>query len=452
MQTRFHHRQQRGAFSVLTAFTLSMLMLFLVLVLDSGRLYLDQRTLQKLADTAALESISRLANGRCGSAPENAQLFAEENARRNQFLLEPTTQSLTVQCVRIVRQDGLRQAIADPDGAAVEVLVSHRVATSFVRRLGRLADRDLPEDITLQAVAVAERDEPTAAFSIGSQLIRLNNNRLLAGVLRGVGVNVGALTILDSAGLANAWVTPAGLLQQLGVEIDINQLKVLSPQGLVDLVQTQVGLIGLDQLVDVSLELVSDSVLNAELGALRQSILGNPVLRDIDLQLFGTTDQPGLISLISSIDSSVGSALDAQIPLGDLLGAALLTGTGQRGLMIPGLDVLGGAQVELGIVEPPSIGIGPVGTKAYNAQIRLYVGVDSNQLLSGALTGLTSLVNLRVNLPVWIDLVSGDATLDSIRCDKDVPVADILVEPDILNACIGAMPYDIKSSTGQLHV
>lgn len=61
LRLRTGRDRQRGAFSMLSAATLVMAILFLALVIDSGRLYLEQRKLQKLTDTAALESISRLA-------------------------------------------------------------------------------------------------------------------------------------------------------------------------------------------------------------------------------------------------------------------------------------------------------------------------------------------------------------------------------------------------------
>ena len=78
--------RQRGAFSMLSAATLVMAILFLALVIDSGRLYLEQRNLQKLADTAALESISRLASGNCSLDSALAQIYAVENAASYGFV------------------------------------------------------------------------------------------------------------------------------------------------------------------------------------------------------------------------------------------------------------------------------------------------------------------------------------------------------------------------------
>ena len=60
-----HH--QRGAFSVIAAVMLLPLLAFMALVVDSGRLYMEKRVLQKAADTAALEAVARHGNCRPGS-------------------------------------------------------------------------------------------------------------------------------------------------------------------------------------------------------------------------------------------------------------------------------------------------------------------------------------------------------------------------------------------------
>ncbi len=441
---------QRGAFSIIVAFALIMMLALLALVVDSGRLYLEKRRLQKVADFAALEAVARLPNGDCAAAPDKAPEFAADNARGNGFLKKESTQSLTVQCVDVDTVDGVRQGTASDEGRAVRVTARHSVAASLVLRAGGLVNRNVPDQIALEATAIAERQVPTAVFSVGSQLLRLDSDGLLAQALSAVGLDA-ELSALDAAGLATAAITPAGLLRELGIDLNIHQLKALSPQGLVDLVDTEIGLIGLDKLIELSLSVVSDSVLRARLSALQNEIISNPLLRDVDLRLFGTVNMPGLLALASDPDGALGSALDARINLGDLIAAGLLIGTGQRALEIPGLNVLGGAKVQLGIVEPPAIGVGPVGTKAYNAQVRLYVDIDTNALLGGGLAWLTDTVlGTRINLPLWVDLVSGHATLEDIHCESgETPRADIQVESDILNICVGRIPEELKWSTAE---
>ena len=42
--------RQRGAIGLMAALTLGLALLFMLLVVDSGRLYLEQRKLQRIAD------------------------------------------------------------------------------------------------------------------------------------------------------------------------------------------------------------------------------------------------------------------------------------------------------------------------------------------------------------------------------------------------------------------
>lgn len=445
--------RQRGAFSILTAFTLLLLMMFMALVLDSGRLYLQQRTLQKVADTAALGSLLLLPDGNCSSDPELSAQLALENAVANDF--NPgSDRSLSVQCAAIVESGGLRIAVPDARGRAVEVTVTHRVPSSLVLQLGSAFSGNIPDSVTLQAVAVAARDEPVAAFTVGSQLLRLDNSRLLGALLTAVGLKPETLTLLDSIGLANVSITPSGLLGALGIKVGIEQLKALSPEGLVDLVNTQVGVLGIDRLLEASLALIDDAALSADLRLLRAALLRDaPLLQDLHLNLLGTPGSPGILSLNTGTDP-VGAALDVRINLGDILTTSLLIGAQGRGLSIgapdasgaPGqaLTLLNMVRLEAGVVEPPSIGIGPVGTTAYNAQIRLKLDVNTSR---GLLGGLLGLLGTSIHLPIIIDLVNASGELTAVSCDGPEPSATIEVVSALGSACIGRMPADALWST-----
>lgn len=439
--------QQRGVFSIAAAGVLLMSLLFLVLVLDSGRLYLEQRRLQKVADTAALEAISRIENGNCSSSPSKAAQYAQDNALRNNFLTE-TNQAIATSCATLASVDGLTQAITDPkNGPAVQVTTSNTVPSSLIIKAKSLL-KDIPATVTLQATAVAEREAPSAVFTVGSQLLRLNNDRLLGQLLKAVGLNPERLTVLDADGLANATITPSGLLKALGIKVGINELKALTADGLVDLVKTNVGLLGIADILEVSAKVVESSVLAADLDLLRLDLL-NLNLSKLRINLFDDKTGYGLLKLNTSTSGPVGSALDARIGLGDLISTAIFIGLHEEGraLKVDGLNLLG-QKVELGIVEPPSIGVGPVGTQAYNAQIRLYIGVDTNNLLGGILRWLTDTVlGTRVNLPIWIDLISGHGTLEKIDCTAATPTVDISVDSKVLNVCIGKLPEDLKWSS-----
>jgi len=439
--------RQKGAFNILAAATLLILLMFLGIALDTGRLYLEKRQLQKIADMAAMESILRLPDGHCSSSPDDAQLFAEESAQRHNFTTT-ASQGLSAACVDVDSVSGIREVTPSASGEAVEVTVSRNVKGSLILQAGAWLGNGVKSDITLTAEAVAERSPPVAAFTVGSQLLRLNNNKLLGQLLQSVGLDVDYLTLLDAHGLANSSIATSGLLEALGVGLSVDELKALTPDGLVDLVNTEVGLMGLDELVDLSIQLVDDSTLKSDLGVLGDALSTDPQLDAAELQLFGSGGEDALIQLATDATDPVDAALDARINLGDLLTTALLAGYDGRALVIPDLNLLSLADVELGIVEPPSIGIGPVGTQAYNAQIRLYIDVDSDSLLGGLLSWLTNTVlGTRIHLPIWIDLVAAQGTLTDIDCSADPKEADVLVDASILNVCVGDVPDELKWST-----
>ncbi|CAH1746294.1 Uncharacterized membrane protein [Thauera humireducens] len=431
---------QRGAIGILAALTLPIALLATVLVLDTGRLYMDRRDLQKIADTAALEAISRLPSGNCSAHESLASQNASENAAAYGFG-SAEGETVTTVCVGLATDatTGVRaldNTIAADQRRAVQVTVSQVVPTSLILRAGSLFGVGGDDKITLSAQAIAEKDvvEPWAEFSVGAQLLSLGNDKLLGTLLSAVGLNTD-LTVLSSAGLASAKVTPAGLLRALGVTASIDELKALSPEGLVQLVDTQVGLLGVDDLIKLGAEVVSDDTLGVGLGVLRDAVAANAVLGPATVKLFGTPSTPGLIRLATgAAGDPLGAALDAQINLGELLSAGIVAGAGGRALVIPNASLLGLATLSLGIVEPPTIALGPVGTQAYNAQVRLHLNVDTGDTwLIGDLLDMVA----SVRLPITIDLADARGTLKTINCSTSPATATVEVESRIGSVCVG---------------
>ena len=431
---------------MLSAATLVMAILFLALVIDSGRLYLEQRKLQKLADTAALESISRLASGNCALDTALAQVYAVENAASYGFVAG-AGRSLSSSCVSVSIIDGLRVPVADAaNGRAVRVVTSSQVPASIVVRTGGLFGLSDSDSVSLQAVAVAEKDsDPLTVFSVGAQLLDLNANGLLPRLLTAAGVNVSGLTVLDSQGLANTQITPAGLLQALGVNVGVNQLKALTPEGLANLVDTQVGALGIQRLLDVSANLANhNQALAADIRALGAR-LANSQLNNATVNLLATEQRPGLLKLATGSGQALGSALDARLTLGDVLSTGLMTAVQGRGLLMDQLNLLGLVKVELGIIEPPSIGIGPLGTTAFNAQTRLHIDIDSAGMPLAS--PLLDMLGTSIKLPIILDLASAKGELTAIDCSRAEPEATIEIESTVGNICIGNLPSGSLWST-----
>ncbi len=93
-----------------------------------------------------------------------------------------------------------------------------------------------------------------------------------------------------------------------------------------------------------------------------------------------------------------------------------------------------GVTLQSRVVEPPSIGIGPVGTKAYNSQVRVSLNIKTGE---SALGGLLGALGTKIDLPIALDVVNAQGRLDAIDCDATPPQATIHVAAPILNACIG---------------
>ena len=128
--------RQRGAIGLMAAGTLALALGFMLLVIDSGRLYLEQRKLQRVADTAALEAVTR--DGNCLSGA-SATAYATQSATRNGFTVNADN-TLTVSCGTLqIGADHLRAFSADPKkSAAVQVIATRTVATSVAAGIGAL--------------------------------------------------------------------------------------------------------------------------------------------------------------------------------------------------------------------------------------------------------------------------------------------------------------------------
>lgn len=295
---------------------------------------------------------------------------------------------------------------------------------------------------TIAVEAIAKSNVPVAAFQIGSQLLRFDNSALLGGLLKLVGLDINNLTLLDSEGLANAKITPSGLLDLLGVDLGIGGLGALTPNGIAD-----INNLTLFNLLDASINAVTDSTLGVQLNALKFKLL-DLGLGSIKIPIGSAANQSGLFAFLGiGKDDPLDAALDVQLGLGDILKTAIALGANGHALEIPSLSVLGGVKARLSIVEPPVIAIGPVGTTGHSAQIRLWLDIDTDNLLGGLLRPLVSVIlGTRVHLPIALDIVSGTGTLEKLECSRKSPTMDISVRSRVLNVCIGGMdPASIMS-------
>ncbi len=448
--------RQRGAFSIMAAGTLALALLCLVLVVDSGRLYMEQRSLQRVADMAALEAVSR--GGTCLN--DTAVEFATQAATGNK-LFHHGGKLASVACVTLKTNDqGIREfERIDPASPIIRVITTKTVPASLVIQAGCLLGA-CEREITLQAEAVAGKEEPIAAFSVGSRLIRFDNDSVLGGVLGLVGADLDDTMVADYNGLAQVKITPRGLLEALGLPITsdltiggLNELLAARELSVGDILDAVVTVAGESQLVDANTKILG-ALLDAGLSSL-----------DLTLPLLTQTDgTPGLFAeIIGPATQSANAALNVGVSALGLIETALGLATREHALSVDNnIPLLGLVNVttQVGVVEPPSIAIGAPtrrdangtivqeGAKAYTAQVRTYIHLKTGDVL-GALNSLVGLLGINnlihIDLPITLDLVTGQGVLEENTCTPFAAAqtnhpgdhAEIAISGEVLKLCIG---------------
>lgn len=219
-------RSQRGAIGLMAALTLGVVLLFMLLVVDSGRLYLEQRKLQRVADVAVLEAVSR--GGNClATGTTTASTYAIASATRNSFT-PGSTQTLSATCSTLVTgSDKLRTFSADASKSdAIRVIATTVVPTSVAGGLWNLFSNGtfgFNTQLTASAVG-ATGGAPLAALTIRSSLADINSsnspllNSLVGGLLGGK-LN---LSLASWQGLANTNINLLSYLDQLAIDLNLN--------------------------------------------------------------------------------------------------------------------------------------------------------------------------------------------------------------------------------------
>ncbi|PAW55713.1 hypothetical protein CKQ80_10505 [Pseudomonas moraviensis] len=408
--------RQRGAIGLMAAATLSLALVLMLLVVDTGRLYMEQRKLQRVVDSAALEAVSR--GGNCQSGL-SAATYAGQSAVRNGYTVDGNN-TLVTTCGSVqTAATGLRAFTADAtQSTAVKVAASRTVTTSFAGGVQALfTGSAVSLNTTLNASAVAAQPTPTVAqLNIRSNLASINTaqsnilNPLFSGLLGG---NVN-LTALGWDGLLNTDINLLSYLNQLAINLNVaagNYTQLLNTQAtvtqLIQAAATVVQLNGATATVITALGQLQVAAINAapvKLGDILQLQTGTTAAGlDANLQLLQLIQ--GVVQLANS-----KSAVAATLPI-SVLGLANVT-------------------VRVKVIEPPqfsAIGdparakanpLGPDRIYVRTAQIRTLLSVNLPVLtgvtgLTNAVLGLVGTLTPTLNALLSLNLV---ATLNSVGC------------------------------------
>ncbi|WP_025130579.1 pilus assembly protein TadG-related protein [Pseudomonas sp. PH1b] len=407
---------QRGAIGLMAAVTFALALLLMLLVVDSGRLYLEQRRLQRVADNAALEAVSRGGNCQAGLS---AAAYAGQSATRNGFVVA-TGSTLTTTCGSLTTgANGLRTFNANAtQSVAVRVVASNTVPISVASGVAALFSPG-PINLTTQlsATAVAAAPTPTVAqLSIRSTLATVSTaqssilNPLVGGMLGGSL----SLSAVGWNGLLNTNINLLSYLNQLAINLGV------AAGNYTQLLNTTTSV---TQLIQAAITVVQANGATADV----LTALGN-------LQIAAINAAPLKLGDILQLQTGLPStALDASVQLFQLLQAVVqLSNSNSAVAATLPINVLGLANitVQTKVIEPPQLSaIGnpalakanPTGANRIyvrTAQVRTLVRINLPVLsgvsgLSTAVSNLVAPLTPLLNSLLSLNLV---ATLSSTLC------------------------------------
>ncbi|MFG6136791.1 pilus assembly protein TadG-related protein [Halomonas sp. B23F22_10] len=373
-------RRQRGVIGVLGACVMTLVVVCIALALDTGRLYMEKRNLQRVADLIALSVVSSCHY--LDACEENEQQsFAREAASENGYSLD-----LSDEIVGADRLVAGKVFVADGrygfDGSAevkdaVKVELNHSVPTNLMANLaGLIPGYDVEPNTTLHAMAVARQRNGTVTFSVGSGLLTSKESGLLKTLL-GDETTVDALS---HKGLANATLSIGDLLD-LGA-------KAGTEDGLLQDVELDIGKLAESDLAAI---VRGQDVATSSVELFQEALVSFIELEPSSDANDDCDEASCFLKLgdLLAVDSTTpAEAMEAQIGLQNLLHTMVLMGNG-RFLEVDSLEAsiaeLGSANIVLDVIESPRIAVGQAGcangtegycqgewiTEARTAQLRI---------------------------------------------------------------------------------
>jgi uncharacterized membrane protein len=417
--------RQRGSAAIVVAIFLSLAMAVLG-ALDVGNAFFARRSLQRIADLAALAGAQTMEDD-CAAPTATARA----NAAANGFSATAPGQSLTVVCGRWdTASNAAPSYFAGTNASPLNAVQVRAVRTVPYFFLG--PSRQIGATATAQATNLG-------AFTIGTTLAQLQGgvvNGLLNGLL---GANLD-LSLASYRSLAGARIKLGDLMAALGVDtVDA-------------LLATQVDAAELANLLLSALShtSVADANLQTDLATL-QAIAASGLSTSVKVPLGATDTTPGLLSVnLAHTQSAVGATIS---PFDALVVAAEIAKAGQAPTDIAAGLALGTLQTTLKVqvLQPPVLALGEAGmnpatqtwrTQARTAQVRLYLNIGL-----GAVT-LPFVGTVGANLPLSLEVAPGQAWLEAAHCAASAAASNSTIgaTPGLANVCIGDAPSNPSAS------
>lgn len=392
-------KNQQGAIGLFGVLTLMMAVLFVAVAVDSGRMWMEKRKLQNIADMAAIA-----AGGQVGGCVENnsdvyrmaAQGAAMANGYQGSLLAAPNVVELGGYSTD---EGGVRTFVANGERRAVHVLATQEVPSSL------FAGGIFNQRIVLQAEAVAAVRASFAAFGVGSTAVNLNTEASILNSILGkaLGSSIN-LTAISYQGLADSKIQLLNLVRANG--------NLGSVTGLLN---KEVSLAELVELVDIaakqdenSLRLINSVALDGLLSATRGMVnttLPKVALGNI-LKISNPSDNAVLATHLNVLQLLNSIAL-AQVQ------AAISNGNNFVDIgvpvTVPGLVNLA---TRLTVTQAPQIAIGP---PAGGANRQACTFAETAQISVMAIASVNALGLASVDLALKLGVAEGKASLMEVN-------------------------------------
>ncbi|PHN72887.1 MULTISPECIES: pilus assembly protein TadG-related protein [Pseudomonas syringae group] len=386
--------RQRGAIGLIAALTLGLALLCALVVVDSGRLYLEKRSLQRVADIAALEAAGR--RGACSGAA-SAPDFANQSAIRNGFTPNTDGRTLVTRCGTLtVGALSQRVFVADSTQAlAIQVVASHPVPRSIAAGIGAAFDKSpSPANVTLSATAVAASAAPLVALTIRSATMTVDSTRAailnpVIGSLLGGSLN---LSVANWQGLASTDLSLLSYLNRLKTDLNLTAV------GYSDVLNTSVSVSQLIQsainVLDPGATLTGTATI-AGLQALKLAAGATTVVLGDLLSIQGSSDIAALNTNLRLLDLVQGLAQLANDKTGISTAAQINVGT------------LAQVTTRIQVVEPPQLSA--IGDPSKIDPLNPKTGANRIYVRTAQMRALVS-----INLPVLGTITSLANTAGSV--------------------------------------
>lgn len=409
-------RDERGAIAIMGAVFAVVGIAALAVSVDAVTLYFERRKAQGAVDLAAIAAARDI-----NRAEDAAAATINDNR-------VPSVQAIVITRGHYVADAAtpaaLRFVANEEPLNAVRVDLTNRAPLYFGRSIAHADALDVVTHAT--AVNTAE-----AAFSIGSRLLSLNGGVLNSILSATLGGSL-SLTAMDYNNLAdfnvdlfqfsNALATTAsgtiGTYDQLAAA-NVSAANVL------------------DALVSIAQADPGGSAAQATLTALKNQSNAQAVrIPAGQLINFGSSGYLGI--------GQGGSAFSARTSALSIINAVAGIANGQHQVeAVANLSLPGLASLQLGVTvgerpqSSPWIALGDKGVTVYTAQTRVR--------LTATVGGSGLLLGTRINLPIYLDIAGGQATLKDVSCGAN-PATDtsvtLAVTPAVADAWI-AQPANV---------